>query len=214
MSRVGDLGRRVARRREELGISRDEVATRASMHPSFVELIEESPAPRLTTGALRRLASALDTTVDALSGGGMLAPPGRSVPPAGARTVQLDPETCRQRIEPGGVGRVVFGSPRGSVAVPVNFKVLNGDIVFRTDAAAEVVEAVRRGPVSFEVDHLDDALREGWSVLVSGTGRVVDGDAELESVRTLGITPWAGGTKDRYVRITPSVITGREIRHP
>jgi len=34
--------------------------------------------------------------------------------------------------------------------------------------------------VSFDVDHIDDALGEGWSVLVSGDARLATGPAELE----------------------------------
>jgi Pyridoxamine 5'-phosphate oxidase len=66
--------------------------------------------------------------------------------------------------------------------------------------------------VSFDIDHIDDALSEGWSVLVSGDARLVLDPAELEQVRALGITPWAGGERDTYVRLTALEITGRRIR--
>lgn len=36
--------------------------------------------------------------------------------------------------------------------------------------------------------------------------------AELEQVTALGITPWAGGERDTYVRLTAREITGRRIR--
>ncbi len=212
MSNVGDLGRRVAERRRELGISREEVARRAGMHPAYVELIEENPAPQLTRAALWRLSAALETTVEALAGSGMLAPPGRSASSEGLELDEVEPEDAKALLASGGIGRVVFVAPRGPVAVPVNFKVFDGDIVFRTATSAAVVEAVDEGLVSFEVDHIDDALSEGWSVLVTGEGRVLTEGTELESVEHLAISPWAGGEKDRYVRITPKEITGRRIR--
>jgi hypothetical protein len=45
-----------------------------------------------------------------------------------------------------------------------------------------------------------------------GLTRVVTTPSELETVRSLGIEPWAGGSKDTYLRITITEITGRRIR--
>ena len=87
----------------------------------------------------------------------------------------------------------MFGTDRGPVAVPVNYRMLGDDVVFRTGEETSLAAAAARQPVSFEVDHLDDALREGWSVLVSGHAHVVSDTAELAEVTALGIAPWAGG---------------------
>jgi nitroimidazol reductase NimA-like FMN-containing flavoprotein (pyridoxamine 5'-phosphate oxidase superfamily) len=112
----------------------------------------------------------------------------------------------------GGVGRVVFVEDRGPVALPVNFRTLDGSVVFRTALNLKLDSALDGGPISFEVDHIDEALIEGWSVLVSGWGHVVVDADELRLVRTLGVTPWAGGDRDVYVRIMPTTHTGRRIR--
>src|SRR5258708_12006697 len=66
--------------------------------------------------------------------------------------------------------------------------------------------------VGFDVDHLDDVLGEGWSVLLSGTARVITDPAELRRAIALGIEPWAGGERDVYIRLTPSQITARRLR--
>lgn len=42
--------------------------------------------------------------------------------------------------------------------------------------------------------------------------QVVTTLSELETVRSLGLEPWAGGDKDTYLRITVTDITGRRIR--
>ena len=42
--------------------------------------------------------------------------------------------------------------------------------------------------ISFEVDHLDEALTEGWSVLMSAEGRVVSDPTEQAN----GEDPWRG----------------------
>ena len=66
-------------------------------------------------------------------------------------------------------------------------------------------------PVSFEVDRLDEAMSEGWSVLVTGRVRRVSPD-ELGQLETLGLEPWAGGERTAYLRLEPHEVTGRRIR--
>ena len=110
------------------------------------------------------------------------------------------------------MGRVVFTDRRGPVALPVNFRVLDNDVVFRTEAGSTVLASLPEQEVSFEVDHLDEALTEGWSVLISGVGRALVDPTEREQARSLSIAPWAGGERDAYVRLVPSQVTGRRIR--
>ena len=69
---------------------------------------------------------------------------------------------------PGGCRPLRVLEPRGPVALPVNFRMFGDDVVFRTAALSSVRSATHGGRVGFEVDHIDDAMREGWSVLVTG----------------------------------------------
>ena len=213
MSNVGDLGRRVTERRQELGLSPEEVATRAGMDPSYVRALERSPSPQLSRAALWRLAAALETTVDDITGAGTQAPPGRTGPSERPALAILDADDCRALIGPGGVGRVVFTESRGPVALPVNFRMLDGDIVFRTAPLPTLASSLEQGQVSFEVDHLDEPLTEGWSVLISGEGHVIVDPPERQRAQALGVAPWAGGERDVYVRIVANEVTGRRIRH-
>lgn len=207
MTTVGDLGRRVSERREELGLSTETVATRADMSAVYVRELQLSPSPQISRSALMRLAGALDTSVDDLSGSGTQSPPGHGQPCESSSFTILDRETCRDLIRPGGVGRVVFWGSRGPEALPVNFRTLYGDVVFRTTTEPGL------GPISFEVDRLDEALTEGWSVLISGEIRVISDLTERRAVEALGISPWAGGERDVYVRLVAHEVTGRRIRH-
>jgi nitroimidazol reductase NimA-like FMN-containing flavoprotein (pyridoxamine 5'-phosphate oxidase superfamily) len=182
------------------------------MDPTYVQSLETSPSSELTRVALWKLAAALDTTMDLVSGGGTQAPPGQAN--AGQRPVltALDPESCRELIHPGGVGRIVFCQSRGPVALPVNFRILDGDVIFRTAPLPELTSSLPLEDVSFEVDHIDEALAEGWSVLISGHGYVIVDPSELQRAKSVGVTPWAGGERDVYVRIVPRQVTGRRIR--
>ena len=212
MSSGGDLGRRVAERRRELNLSVDEVADRAAMSPTYLHLLETNPAVQPSPASLWRLAATLDTTVEALSGGGIDAPPGRGRPRGRAVIAELDPAECAALISPGGVGRLVFVSDRGPVAMPVNFRMLDADIVFRTEADSPLVPPAGGGEAAFEVDHLDDALTEGWSVLVTGRREVITDPEEVERAWALGIVPWAGSERNTLVRVVPSEMSGRRLR--
>lgn len=206
----GDLGRRAAWRREELGLSTQQVAERAGMSVPYLEYLERCPAP-LTGAALTRLADALGTTPPVLLGADADLPPGHGRA-AGPRALKrLNPAECRHLLAPGGVGRVAFTTPSGPAVLPVNFAMVSGTVVFRT-AQDTILAAHGDEEVGFEVDHLDEAQTEGWSVLVLGRARRVVQPAELRTLQaSIAIRPWAGGDRGTYVRITPKRISGRRI---
>jgi transcriptional regulator with XRE-family HTH domain len=206
----GDLARRVRRRRVALGLSREEVAERARMDPSYVVRIESAPVA-LTGGDLIRLAGALDTTISELLG----AQPQR---PAGHGRAALHPviepmreDECRRLIEPGGVGRVAFELAGRLNVVPVNFGMHDGAVVLRTSATT-ALGRYGTGAVSFEIDRLDEGMHEGWSVLISGTARQAGPRESGLLGKALDVDPWAGGDREVYIVIEPEQISGRRIR--
>lgn len=80
----------------------------------------------------------------------------------------MSAEECPAHLAYGGIGRFLFLADRGPVAVPVNFAMLGDDVVFRTDDRTATAGAIGQQKVLFEVDHIDDVLSEGWSVLLRG----------------------------------------------
>jgi nitroimidazol reductase NimA-like FMN-containing flavoprotein (pyridoxamine 5'-phosphate oxidase superfamily) len=206
----GDLSRRIALRRAELRLTREQVALRAKVNPRYLEYLENFPSlPDAAT--LRQLAAALQTTPAALLGAGAATPPGQAGLPAHPVVTKLFPPECRRLIEPGGVGRIAFSTAAGPVVLPVNFVVLGGTIVFRTNAGT-VIGAHGDDTVAFEVDHIDEALGQGWSVLVRGQAHRVLQPGELRHVReAVAVEPWPGGKRETYVRIVPSQVSGRRI---
>ncbi|QTD96433.1 DUF1918 domain-containing protein [Streptomyces cyanogenus] len=207
----GDIGRRVAVERRRRGLSRVEAASRARMSPDYLAYLEESPAEP-TPATLLRLADALGTTVAALRGGGMDLPPGQGHALLHPRLRDLSPDECRTLLSTHGVGRLAVSTPDGRpLVVPVNYEVVEDTIVFRT-APDSVTATAAETEVAFEVDHLDEAMSQGWSVLAVGPASVV---TEPEAVRSLSrhahTTPWAGGQRDMWVSIRPTSLTGRRI---
>jgi nitroimidazol reductase NimA-like FMN-containing flavoprotein (pyridoxamine 5'-phosphate oxidase superfamily) len=124
----------------------------------------------------------------------------------------LSAEECLAYLGQREIGRFVFVDVRGPVAVPVNYKMLGDDVVFRTHAWTSLAARAAQRRVSIEVDHLDEERGEGWSVLVSGRAYRVTEPAELDQVTALDIRPWASGERETYIRIVPTTITGRRLR--
>jgi nitroimidazol reductase NimA-like FMN-containing flavoprotein (pyridoxamine 5'-phosphate oxidase superfamily) len=124
---------------------------------------------------------------------------------------KLSPDECFDLLEPGGIGRVGFSSADGIVMLPVNFAMTAKGIVFRT-APDTLLALYADTQVSFQADHLDETLREGWSVLVQGHAHTVTDERQVEHLQDrTHLQPWAAGARDVYVRITPTRITGRCI---
>ncbi|HET7245687.1 MAG TPA: helix-turn-helix transcriptional regulator [Streptosporangiaceae bacterium] len=69
----GDLGRRIAARRRQLGWSRAELAAKAGLSVAYLTYLETHPA-LVTMTCLLGLADALETTAEALLGAGSAVP--------------------------------------------------------------------------------------------------------------------------------------------
>lgn len=206
----GDLSKRLAARRAELRLSTTQVAARAGIARRYLEYLERYPAlPGATV--LRGLAAALLTTPAALLGAGAEQPPGHTLRQATTQFIKLSSVECRTLIASGGVGRIAFSAVSGPVVLPINFSVVGGSIVVRTSEGS-LIEAHGDERAAFEVDHVDEALRQGWSVLVQGQAHRVLQPGELRHVQEAVTTaPWPGGERDVYVRIVPDQISGRRI---
>jgi nitroimidazol reductase NimA-like FMN-containing flavoprotein (pyridoxamine 5'-phosphate oxidase superfamily) len=207
----GDLGRRVAHRRRQLCLSPQELAARTGMAVGYLEDLESRPA-HLATDAVLRLASALDTTPGALLGGDVDRVPGPGRSAAGPGLEALSGDEAQRRLATGGVGRLVFdASDRGPVALPVNYLLVDGQVVFRTSTDSSLAAAAGQAPVSFEVDHIDEAMGQGWSVLVTGRLERIEDPTEHRRLVERGPTPWAGEDRNVVLRIVVSDISGRRI---
>ncbi|WP_431682642.1 helix-turn-helix domain-containing protein [Kitasatospora sp. KL5] len=196
--------------RQRLGLSREEVADRAGMTVEYLEYLESSAAVP-GSAPLTRLAGALGTSVDELLGAGVEVPPGRTAAAARPVVEELAPAECWARLASGGVGRVVLCTGDGPVALPVNFGVLDGTVVYRTAEGSSACPQAG-APLAFEVDRIDEAFGSGWSVLVKGTAVRLE-EPEIEHLKHHGRPdPWVGEGRDIWVRVRTSSVTGRNIR--
>jgi nitroimidazol reductase NimA-like FMN-containing flavoprotein (pyridoxamine 5'-phosphate oxidase superfamily) len=129
---------------------------------------------------------------------------------------ELDEDQCLQLISGGGIGRIAYISRFGPAVLPVNYALQDGAVVFRTAAHGPLDEDLRTGitnadyRVAFEIDSIDLATRQGWSVLIQGPAHHLAGD-EQDVADGARVEPWAPGEREMVVRIVPSRITGRRV---
>ncbi|MGX1672567.1 helix-turn-helix domain-containing protein [Streptomyces sp. NPDC055400] len=207
-----DLGRRIAARRQELGLTREQVGNRCGVDAGYIAYLEERAAAP-SSGSLVHIADALGTTVAELSGATTEQPPGQGAAQRDSELVALSEAECRHLLSTHGIGRVAVFTRDGPVIFPVNYVVSGSEIAFRTSWESLLAGAAG-ARVAFEVDHIDDAMKQGWSVLVVGEAAgVTDG----ESIRRLDAVarslPWAGGDRKYWMSVIPVQITGRRVVH-
>ncbi|MFD7835044.1 helix-turn-helix domain-containing protein [Streptomyces sp. NPDC059761] len=212
MTRGTDLGRRLAARRDALGMSRDELGRRCGADGAFIAYLEEhSTSPAI--GTLVRVADALGLTVDDLTGASAHRVAGRSTAQRGSALVPLDETECRRLLNTHGVGRIAIFTPEGPAVLPVNYLIAGPDIAFRTSAEAVTARAAGT-EVAFEIDNIDDVTATGWSVLAVGELAAVTDRDEIHHLNaTARSQPWAGGPRSHWMKLTPARITGRRVVH-
>jgi uncharacterized protein len=126
---------------------------------------------------------------------------------------ELAPAECLRLLASVTVGRVGVTIDALPAVLPVNFVMSEGAVVFRTVPGTKLDAATAGAVVAFEVDAHGTAERPGgWSVLVRGIARELTKPSELAKARALPLTPWAWDRgAERFVRIEPTVLTGRRI---
>ena len=132
---------------------------------------------------------------------------------------RLDEAECLRLIAPGGIGRIAFTGRYGLTVLPVNYKLHDGSIVFRTAQNSPTGEDLSTGiehaeyQVAFEIDQINPETRDGWSVLIHGPAHHMASDDERAAVAASGVAPWPRGVHEHAIRITPTSVTGRRLVH-
>jgi nitroimidazol reductase NimA-like FMN-containing flavoprotein (pyridoxamine 5'-phosphate oxidase superfamily) len=118
---------------------------------------------------------------------------------------------CLRLLHGGGIGRVVVTDKALPAAFPVNFFLLDDDVVFFTAEGSKLDAAGAEDVVAFEVDEIDPAHLSGWSVLIQGWARIVVNPVELARARALPLQAWVPGDGSHAVRIRSVLVSGRRL---
>lgn len=122
----------------------------------------------------------------------------------------LTERECRERLERAHIGRIAVTLGALPAIFPVNYAMLDGDVVFMTGEGTKLRAASRNAVLAFEIDAYDPLTRSGWSVLVVGMASELEGEAR-ETATRLPLEPWARGDRDHYISISTDFVSGRRI---
>src|SRR5688500_3080578 len=118
----------------------------------------------------------------------------------------LSPEQCHDLLRRSNVGRVAVTVAALPAIFPVNYALLDGDIVFLTGEGTKLRAAADRAVVAFQVDHFDESLGSGWSVMAIGVAEELTDPDEVRTAQQLGLRPFAAGDRSHFVRIRPEFV--------
>jgi len=122
----------------------------------------------------------------------------------------LSETDCRELLSRGGLGRVGITIGALPVILPVNFAVVDDDIVFRTRKGTKLNAAASGSVVAFETDSYNEREHSGWSVLAVGRATRFEPGEQVAGSALAALKPWDRGPNE-YVRIHCEMLTGRRI---
>jgi uncharacterized protein len=128
---------------------------------------------------------------------------------------ELSRERCLELLSSHHAGRVAWNAADGPLVLPVTYAMYTNDVVFRTSPYGALSTLTSPTKVAFEIDEVDEQAGTGWSVLVRGRAQAVRQEFDLTTLWQMeGIVPWATGTRNLFIAITPDSITGRTVQAP
>jgi nitroimidazol reductase NimA-like FMN-containing flavoprotein (pyridoxamine 5'-phosphate oxidase superfamily) len=125
---------------------------------------------------------------------------------------ELSRSECERELAAHRTGRVGLNAPTGPQILPVTYNWYAGKVVFRTSPYGVLSALERHTRVAFEIDDIDEQRETGWSVLVLGSAERITQEYTLSSLWSDGPVPWASGTRNLFIAITPDTISGRTVR--
>jgi nitroimidazol reductase NimA-like FMN-containing flavoprotein (pyridoxamine 5'-phosphate oxidase superfamily) len=123
----------------------------------------------------------------------------------------LDREECLRLLGRATLGRVGITFGALPVVLPVNFRLIDGRVVFRTGVGTKLDAATCNAVVAFEADDMEPMSHTGWSVVVTGVAREVTDPSTLADLAAAHVPRWAPAGDGRLVEITTEMVTGRRI---
>jgi len=127
-----------------------------------------------------------------------------SVPEA---VTQLNQDECWRLLTTNNFGRLALRAADEIDIFPINYFADGTTLLFRTAPGTKLLELVVHDNVAFEIDGFTN--NTAWSVVVKGVARQLESGEEIEEAEASPLTPWVPTLKYRFVRITPTTITGR-----
>ena len=129
------------------------------------------------------------------------------------RSHTLSRAECEELLAGAKIGRVILTEQALPTALPVAYALDAGDIVFRSNDGAKLAAALDGTVIAFQVDHIDEERGSGWSVVATGVATPMTDPGEELHAEDLGIQAWVEAGDARFVRLSPTIVTGRRINY-
>lgn len=123
----------------------------------------------------------------------------------------LTSEECWELLRSREFGRLAYVADGAPHIVPINYRVDDTQLVFRTADGEKLHSILLENRVAFEVDEIDDAQEIGLSVVLRGHTVVLPAEEEIR-LEQVGLRAWLGSGKPVLVAIQPDEVTGRRYR--
>ncbi|KJC65717.1 Pyridoxamine 5'-phosphate oxidase [Agreia bicolorata] len=119
----------------------------------------------------------------------------------------LTDDDCWTLLAENDLGRLVLSAAGDIDVFPVNFVADHGVLYVRTAPGTKLLELTVHPDVIFEVDHVDDD--RAYSIVVRGIATELQKQSEIDEAEALPLRPILPTLKYRWVRITPTSLSGR-----
>lgn len=122
---------------------------------------------------------------------------------------ELSESACWRLLGSATIGRLAVHDGAEIDIFPINFLVVDDAVYFRSAPGGKLERLAADGDVAFEADGRDGP--RVWSVVLRGTARRLDDDAEIQRSGIRELRTAHDERKYNYVRIDVRSITGRRF---
>jgi nitroimidazol reductase NimA-like FMN-containing flavoprotein (pyridoxamine 5'-phosphate oxidase superfamily) len=120
----------------------------------------------------------------------------------------LNVKECWELLRKVSVARLAVVVGDHPEVFPINYAVDGGTLIFRSSGGTKL-DAALAGPVAVEADGVDPETGTAWSVMIRAHAEPVSAADELLDTVAMRLFPWHGGSKEHFVRIIPTDVSGR-----
>ena len=120
-------------------------------------------------------------------------------------------EQCLELLNTARLGRVAVTIRAVPTIFPVEYRLIEGQIVFRAGRGTNLFSAAANKVVAFEVDDVDRSLQQGWSVVAVGVAREVKDHDSMNRALEEAPNLWDPRSGSHVIAILPALLSGRRF---
>ena len=123
----------------------------------------------------------------------------------------LDEEECYALLASVSLGRVGVTIDATPAILPVNYALIDHQVVFATGLGSKLTAALSSSVVAFEADWVDEVSGAAWSVQGYGSSMVLEPGSDLESDALLAVRSVAPLPRHFLAKVRLRHVSGRRL---